>query len=56
MEWAKHNVFISLFSNIAMKLKKCMKCSAYTLKEECPKCREKTALAGYKFIKNILNN
>lgn len=32
-------------------LKKCNKCSKYTLKEICPKCQEKTKEAHYKFIK-----
>lgn len=34
-----------------MKLKKCNKCSIYTLKEKCPKCNDKTSEAHYKFIK-----
>ncbi len=33
-----------------MKLKKCLK-GHYTLKEKCPKCKEKTKDAHYKFIK-----
>ncbi len=34
-----------------MKLNKCAKCKKYTLKEECPTCKEKTKSAHYKFIK-----
>lgn len=32
------------------KLKKCSKCKAYTMKDICKKCQEKTASAHYKFI------
>jgi rRNA maturation protein Nop10 len=32
-------------------LKKCDKCYEYTLKEVCPKCKEKTKDAHYKFVK-----
>ncbi|MBI2449489.1 hypothetical protein HYV49_04295 [Candidatus Pacearchaeota archaeon] len=38
-----------------MKLKKCKKCNIYTLKDECPQCKEKSTLAGYKFIKKSTN-
>lgn len=34
-----------------MKLKKCKSCKCYTLKEKCPKCKEKTSEAHYKHIK-----
>jgi len=34
-----------------MKLKKCPECSAYTLKEICPKCNKPCSEAHYKFIK-----
>jgi len=34
-----------------MKLKKCTKCLKYTLEEFCPKCKEETKSAHYKFIK-----
>jgi len=37
------------------KLKKCPKCRTYTLKTICPKCKEKTEDAHYKFIKIIKN-
>ena len=33
------------------KLKKCINCNFYTLKENCPKCKTKTKDAHYKFIK-----
>ncbi len=33
------------------KLKKCPKCGRYTLKETCPKCKQKTKEAHYKFVK-----
>ena len=33
------------------KLRKCSICSSYTLKSNCPKCKEKTKDAHYKFIK-----
>ncbi|NCN51657.1 hypothetical protein GW931_01465 [archaeon] len=33
-----------------MKLKKCVNCSEYTLKEICKKCGKKTSEAHYKFI------
>jgi len=33
------------------KLKKCTTCKEYTLKEDCPKCKEKAKEAHYKFIK-----
>ncbi len=36
-----------------MKLKKCPKCSNYTLKNSCPKCKQKTKSAHYKFVKKI---
>lgn len=32
-------------------LKKCNKCSNYTLKEICNKCQEKTKDVHYKFLK-----
>jgi len=35
------------------KIKFCKKCKKYTLKENCPKCKEKTVPAGYKFIQNL---
>ncbi|MFH1365016.1 MAG: nucleolar RNA-binding Nop10p family protein [archaeon] len=34
-----------------MKLKKCVECKKYTLKEICSKCNEKTKDAHYKFVK-----
>jgi len=34
-----------------MNLRKCERCSSYTLKELCPKCNSKTKDAHYKFIK-----
>jgi len=34
-----------------MNLKKCEKCQKYTLKEICPKCKNKTKEAHYKFLK-----
>lgn len=34
-----------------MKLKKCISCQVYTLKEICPQCKSKTSDAHYKFIK-----
>jgi len=34
-----------------MKLKKCPTCNLYTLKESCPKCKNKAKDAHYKFIK-----
>ena len=34
-----------------MKLKKCVSCGNYTLKEFCQKCTKKTYDAHYKFIK-----
>ncbi len=34
-----------------MKLKKCLKCNKYTLKEICSKCKSKTKNAHYKFLK-----
>lgn len=34
-----------------MKLKKCLYCNIYTLKENCPKCKRKTKEAHYKFVK-----
>lgn len=34
-----------------MKLKKCPSCNSYTLKDDCPKCKNKTSDAHYKFIK-----
>lgn len=34
-----------------MKLKKCPKCSTYTLKEICKKCKTPTTNPHYKFIK-----
>jgi len=34
-----------------MKLKKCKECYIYTLNEKCPKCKNKTSDAHYKFIK-----
>ncbi len=34
-----------------MKLKKCKKCDVYTLKNNCPKCNEKTSEGHYKFIR-----
>ncbi len=34
-----------------MKLKKCKACKTYTLKEICPKCKQKTSDAHYKFVK-----
>lgn len=34
-----------------MKLSKCKNCNMYTLKETCQKCKEKSVLAHYKFIK-----
>jgi len=33
-----------------MKLRKCFACGEYSLKEECPKCGEKTKDAHYKFL------
>ena len=33
-----------------MKLKKCKTCGAYTLREVCKKCGEKTNDAHYKFL------
>ncbi|MEM3405522.1 MAG: nucleolar RNA-binding Nop10p family protein [Candidatus Pacearchaeota archaeon] len=38
-----------------MKMKKCLKCNIYTLKNNCPKCNNKTISAHYKFIKIIIN-
>jgi len=29
---------------VEMKMKKCLKCGTYTLKEVCPKCGEKTII------------
>jgi len=34
-----------------MKIKKCQKCGAYSLKEICNKCNFKTKDAHYKFVK-----
>lgn len=34
-----------------MKLKKCSSCNEYTLKENCPICKEKSKDAHYKFLK-----
>ncbi len=34
-----------------MKLKKCLRCKEYSLKEKCPKCENGTSEAHYKFIK-----
>lgn len=34
-----------------MNLKKCKKCNFYTLNEICPKCKEKTDDAHYKFLR-----
>lgn len=34
-----------------MKLRKCRICNTYTLQENCPKCKNKTSDAHYKFIK-----
>lgn len=34
-----------------MKLKKCQNCNIYTLKENCPNCKEKSKNAHYKFLK-----
>ena len=34
-----------------MKLRKCKNCGVYTMQENCPKCKEKTLDAHYKFIK-----
>ena len=49
-----------------MKLKKCIACKTYTLKENCSKCNSKTSDAHYKFspkwgllgvkIKDVLKN
>jgi rRNA maturation protein Nop10 len=36
-----------------MKLRKCVKCGKYTLKQE--HCSQKTKEAGYKFVKLQLN-
>jgi rRNA maturation protein Nop10 len=33
------------------KLKKCLSCKKYTLKENCPACKNKTGDAHYKFIR-----
>ena len=33
------------------KLKKCKSCNSYTLKENCPKCANKTSDAHYKFVR-----
>ena len=38
------------------KLKKCLKCNAYTLQETCPKCKSKTKDAGYKFRERFIRN
>jgi rRNA maturation protein Nop10 len=32
-----------------MKLQKCPKCSEYSMKETCPKCRKQTESAHYKY-------
>lgn len=34
-----------------MKLKKCLKCKKYTLKEICTECKSITKEAHYKFLK-----
>jgi len=34
-----------------MKLKKCKKCSTYTLNQSCPKCDSEVKNAHYKFLK-----
>ncbi|MBW6442602.1 hypothetical protein K0A97_02360 [Patescibacteria group bacterium] len=34
-----------------MKLRKCPSCKTYSLKETCNKCKGKTSIAHYKFIK-----
>ncbi|MEK6760355.1 MAG: nucleolar RNA-binding Nop10p family protein [Nanoarchaeota archaeon] len=34
-----------------MKLRKCLHCKTYTLKENCPKCGSKTKDAHYKFVR-----
>ena len=39
-----------------MKLKKCDSCKDYTLKDSCPKCKEKTSEAHYKFRERFLKN
>jgi len=36
-----------------MKLKKCVSCGNYTMKENCPKCGDKTKDAHYKFIRKV---
>lgn len=36
-----------------MKLKKCKSCKSYTLKDECPSCKNKTSDAHYKFIQRF---
>ncbi len=34
-----------------MRLKKCLICNIYTLKEKCKKCNKKTTDAHYKFVR-----
>ncbi len=39
-----------------MKLKKCLKCATYTMKEFCPKCKTKTKEAGEKYKEKFVKN
>jgi recombinational DNA repair protein RecR len=42
---------MALDSDTMTKLRKCDECQEYTLQDICPKCKEKSKDAHYKYIK-----